>query len=128
MTSKAIELDAGFIQKQRQTLIRLRESVLAAATAAETEEADIKAESGGGPREYEDDAQRLATLEVGGNVVVRDVERLARVDRALKKIEEGTYGMSDVSGDPIPRERLEAVPEAICTIGEERTLERRPAS
>ncbi len=127
MTSKAIELDAGFIEKQREVLIRLRQSLLAVAKAAEAEEADIKAESGG-PREYEDDAQMLATLEVDANLVVRDMERLAHVDRALRKIEEGTYGFSDVSGDPIPRERLEAVPEAIFTVDEERAMERRLAS
>ncbi len=45
------------------------------------------------------------------------------MDRALKKIEEGTYGSSDVSGHLIPRERLEAVPEAICTLAEEKAQE-----
>jgi len=44
---------------------------------------------------------------------VRDLQRLERVDRALRKIEEGTYGLSDISGQPIPRERLEAIPEAL---------------
>jgi hypothetical protein len=38
----------------------------------------------GGVQEYEDDAQRLAMLELDGNLVVRDIERLARVDRALR--------------------------------------------
>jgi DnaK suppressor protein len=51
------------------------------------------------------------------------VERLERVNRALKKIEEGTYGLSDRSGKPIPRERLEAVPEALYTLSEEQALE-----
>jgi DnaK suppressor protein len=51
------------------------------------------------------------------------VERLERVNRALKKIEEGTYGLSDRSGKPTPRERLEAVPEALYTLNEEQVLE-----
>jgi DnaK suppressor protein len=38
------------------------------------------------------------------------------VQRALQKIEEGTYGLCDATGEPILRERLEAVPEAIYTL------------
>src|SRR3712207_6898461 len=45
--------------------------------------------------------------------------RLRYVERALQKIEEGTYGLSDDSGQPIPRGRLEAVPEAIRTVEEQ---------
>ncbi len=67
----------------------------------------------------EDDAQRLDALERDGNLIVRNVTRLERIDRALKKIEEGTYGFSDLSGTPIPRARLEAVPEAVYTLSEE---------
>jgi DnaK suppressor protein len=74
--------------------------------------------------EFEDDAQELDALERDGNLVVRDVERLARVDRALQKIEEGTYGLSDGSGEPIPRDRLEAVPEALYSLSEEQVRER----
>ena len=93
--------------------------LLNATRDGEADEAAIKEESAGGPREFEDDAQRLATLELDGNLVVRDVARLERVDRALKKIEEGTYGASDQSGQLIPQERLEAVPESIYTLAEE---------
>jgi DnaK suppressor protein len=123
MTKKAPRLDAAFIAKQRGSLTQLRAALLEATQSDEDDEANVKSESSGGPREYEDDAQKLATLELDGNLVVRDVERLERVDRALKKIEEGTYGLSDVSGQTIPRERLEAVPEAICTLAEEATFE-----
>ena len=70
-----------------------------------------------------DDAQKLATLELEGNLVVRDIARLERVDRALRKIEEGTYGASDQSGQLIARERLEAIPESIYTLAEEQARE-----
>jgi DnaK suppressor protein len=116
-------IDAGFVEKQRQRLLRLRATLVAASQAAESEEADIKTQRTSGALELEEDAQGLDTLEREGNLVVRDVERLERVDRALKKIEEGTYGLSDRSGKPIPRERLEAVPEALYTLSEEQVLE-----
>jgi DnaK suppressor protein len=120
------DIDKGFVEKQRQYLLRLRASLVAAAEATESDEAEVKGERGGGAVEFEDDAQELDALERDGNLVVRDVERLARVDRALKKIEEGSYGLSDRSGKPIARERLEAVPEALYTLSEEQASERTP--
>ena len=118
-------LDAAFLEKQRQTLLRLRASLVEGAQEAESEEVAVNADEDGGAVEFEDDAQRLDTLEREGNLVARDVDRLQRVDRALEKIKDGTYGLSDISGKPIPGERLEAVPEAICTVDEEANAERR---
>jgi DnaK suppressor protein len=48
-----------------------------------------------------------------------DSETLARIERALQRIDEGTYGISEVSGKPIPIERLEAVPEATTLVDEQ---------
>jgi DnaK suppressor protein len=122
MTARASKLDVPFIEKQRHRLTKLRAALLAAAQRDEAEEANIKSEKGGA-QEHEDDAQRLAMLELDGNLVVRDIQRLARVDRALRKMEEGSYGLSDISGQLIRRERLEAVPEAIFTLAEEEAQE-----
>ena len=47
-------------------------------------------------------------------------ERLTAIDRALGRIEAGTYGKSLLSGQPIPDERLEADPAAELTIEEAR--------
>ena len=116
-------IDAAFVEKQRQRLLRLRATLVAAAQAAESEEGDVKAQRTGDALELEDDAQGLDALERDGNLVVRAIERLERVDRALRKIEEGTYGLSDQSGKPIPQERLEAVPDALYTLSEEEVLE-----
>ena len=118
------KLDKSFIEKQRRSLLKLRDALLAAAARDENEEAANKTEAAGGAHEYEDDAQRLAALELEGNLIVRDAARLERVNRALKKIDEGTYGLSDRSGQLIGQERLEAVPESIFTLAEEQTLER----
>jgi DnaK suppressor protein len=124
VATKASRLDAAFIEKQRASLMKLRAELSSAVRDEEAEEAAIKEENLG-PREYEDDAQKLATLELDGALRIRDLERLGRVDRALKKIEEGTYGLSDMSGLPIPRERLEVVPESLYTLAEEEALEKK---
>lgn len=125
MQTPKSRLDTAFLEKQRQTLLRLRASLVEGAQGAESDEADVNAEEDAGAVEFEDDAQRLDTLEREGNLVARDVDRLQQVDRALEKIKEGTYGLSDISGKPIPGERLEAVPEAIYTVDEEAGVERR---
>ncbi len=39
-------------------------------------------------------------------------EQVEEIDRALEKIGKGTYGMCEISGQPIPRERLKAIPWA----------------
>ena len=124
MSTDTQKFDKSFIEKQRRSLMELRDALLAAAARDENEETASQSESAGGAQEYEDDAQRLAALELEGNLIVRDATRLERVNRALKKIDEGTYGLSDQSGQPIGRERLEAAPESIFTLAEERTLER----
>jgi len=47
-------------------------------------------------------------------------DRLAALDRALKRLDDGTYGRSVRSGLPIPEDRLEADPAAELTIEEAR--------
>jgi DnaK suppressor protein len=74
--------------------------------------------------EHEDDAQRLDALEKEGNLVRRDIQRIARVERALEKLDEGTYGFSDVSGRRIPDNRLDVMPDAINTVAEQEASER----
>src|SRR5882724_9073264 len=46
--------------------------------------------------------------------------QLAAVERAEQRLAAGTYGLSIESGEPIPDERLEAVPTAELTSAEER--------
>jgi DnaK suppressor protein len=106
-------LDKAFIEQQRRRLTKLRDQLRQAAQAGEKEEAQIRSQSLGEAHESEDDAQKLAMLELEGATVQRSMQRLTRIERALQKIENGTYGFSDADGAPIPRERLEAVPEAI---------------
>ena len=47
-------------------------------------------------------------------------EQLVALERAEARLAAGTYGLSVESGQPIPDERLEAVPTAELTADEER--------
>jgi DnaK suppressor protein len=53
-------------------------------------------------------------------------EQLAAVARAEARLDAGTYGLSVLSGEPIPDERLEVFPSAEFTVAEEQRG-RRPA-
>jgi DnaK suppressor protein len=110
--SKKQDLDEAFLRRQHTALTKLRRELLRSVQAEEFEEDELRAQSLGEAHESEDDAQKLAMLEVDGQMVSRQVQRLALVERALQKIADGTYGLSDTNGQPIARERLEAVPEA----------------
>jgi DnaK suppressor protein len=123
VTSKAEIPDQAFIERQRQRLRKLRDELADAMERKEAEEKDVNSESSGQAVQYEDDAQRLTTLELDGNLIARNAQRLAQVDRALEKIAEGTYGLSDAGGHPIPIQRLEATPEAIYTVEEQAARE-----
>lgn len=123
MNSKEQQPSKTFIEQQRQRLMKLRDELAGTTQAEEAEEKEVNAESSGQAEEYEDDAQRLATLELDGNLVARNAQRLAQIARALEKISEGSYGLSDASGQPIPKERLEATPEAIYTVAEQAARE-----
>ena len=116
MNASSSGLDPAFIRRQHQRLVELRAQLRHATRAVEAEEGGLNAQSQNEAHEFEDDAQKLAMLEVEGTLVAHDLRRLALVERALSKIEDGTYGLSDVSGRPIAKERLEATPEAIDAI------------
>ena len=55
-----------------------------------------------------------------------DSERkvITEIDYALNRIEEGTYGICEMGGEPIPRQRLEAIPWAKFCIGCANLLEK----
>ncbi len=58
-----------------------------------------------------EDFNRTISIEV----TAKELDVIKQIDRALEKIEEGTYGVCDVTGDAIPLKRLEAIPYATMT-------------
>ena len=114
------ESDQEFVDRQRQRLEELRVELERvrdglrddAGFRAEEEEDFTQHDSG-------DMSQSLFTRELDATVEQQVERRLQNVERALQKIDEGTYGLSDESGERIPRGRLEAVPEAVRTVEEQ---------
>lgn len=121
MTAKKSQLDQAFLDKQKHELVKLRKQILATRQAEQSEEEGANAEASTQAHEYEDDAQKLTTLELEGNLSASHDQRLSNIERALQKIEDGTYGLSDLSGARIPADRLEASPEALYTLDEQKS-------
>jgi DnaK suppressor protein len=72
-----------------------------------------------------DDAQFLADEEVDEGLREQLQRELEAIARAEQRLAEGTYGRSVESGEPIPDERLEAIPWAERTAAEQERYERR---
>ena len=82
----------------------------------------------GGGRNIPDIADR-ATEETDRALELRTRDRqrklVAKIDSALRRIEEGEYGYCDATGDPISLKRLDARPIATMTLEAQERHERR---
>jgi len=118
MPQQNATLSPEFIGAQRKRLEALRDRLLGAEGRALAQERDAQAQHADEAGDAGDRSQDKPTNEI--DQALHDVEarRLSDIDRALQKIAEGTYGLSDASGQPIPRERLEANPEAVVNVRE----------
>ncbi len=56
-----------------------------------------------------------------------DQDAIYEIEEALKRIEKGTYGMCELTGKPIPKARLEAIPWTRFTVEAQGQLEREGA-
>jgi RNA polymerase-binding protein DksA len=57
------------------------------------------------------------------SLVESERKELTEIERALARIDQGTYGICEGTGEPIPRPRLEAIPHARYSVGYQRKLE-----
>ena len=67
-----------------------------------------------------DDFGQTISIEISSE----EQEIMRKVERALEKIEEGTFGICDVSGEEIPLARLEAIPYANMTVQAQEKFEK----
>ena len=103
-------------------MVERRAAELARATRLEDEATSLIEDGEMGDVQFDDEGGEGDTM-----VVQRDLDRVlssqsrqtvGEIDAALARIEAGTYGYSEVSGQPIPRERLEAIPETTVLAAE----------
>ena len=106
--------------KQRRVLLGLREAVMERIQ-------DLAAEA----RE-ENPSYSLHMADAATDTIDRDVflglvsfeqEMLYEIDAALRRIEDGSYGICELTGRPIPAARLEAIPWARFALDAQKKIE-----
>ncbi len=111
--------------RARSLLIAERDEVQGLLKDAEVAgQEDRLAEVDSAQEDVSDAAQPLTAEGMDDAIAEGLRNRLEAIERALHRLDAGTYGRSVRSGQPIPDERLEADPAAELTIEEARAAER----
>jgi RNA polymerase-binding transcription factor DksA len=110
------DFDVKFLKAQREMLTAERKQLLGQADRLEDEANSLIEDGEMGDVQFDDESGEGDTMVVERE---RDLalsaqarQTVADIDAALERMAQGTYGYSMVSGRPIPRERLEAIPWA----------------
>lgn len=106
------------LMAQKEELMHDSDSVLSAVRLAEKTEA-------AGVGDDSDNATYEQDITMNLRMSERDNNLLRKIDAALDRIENGTYGYSVVSGDEIGLNRMMARPLATMTVEEQEEYEQR---
>jgi len=112
MTASSHALEPSFLALQRAKLLALRVDLERSSDNGVDEALQAELADQDHANEVEDRAQ-VSAIADNDRALSRQLgqQRIA-IDRALAKLDDGTYGFSDASGLPIPLSRLRAFPQA----------------
>lgn len=118
-------LDEKFVRSQRERLLEVKAEIERMRSGLDADQHE-RAEDEDDYSEHDsgDVSQSIFNREMDATIEGQADQRLEDVGRALEKIEEGSYGLCDDTGEEIPRGRLEALPEAIRTVEAQQDFER----
>ena len=106
----------AFLDKQRKALLAERRRYTEHAERYEAEAEQLVNEREPGDVQFDEESGEGDSIAVEREralqISAREREEIAEIDAALARIDNGTYGVCVVSGKPIPKERLEAIPHA----------------
>ena len=129
----AMEPDAGYRPNAGETFMNsvqlayFRRKLLDWKEAIVRESRDTMAQLKSGPIREADVTDRASSeTDWGIELRTRDRQRklIAKIDAALRRIEDGEYGFCEVTGEPISLARLEARPIATMTVEAQERHER----
>jgi RNA polymerase-binding transcription factor DksA len=116
------DFDLSFVKEMHDALQDERVRLTGQAKRLEDEAHQLVEEAEMGDVQFDDEGGEGDTMVVERE---RDLalsaqarEAVAEIDDALARIGKGTYGYSVMSGRPIPRERLEAIPWSTVLVEE----------
>lgn len=111
------------IEKFKKELLKMRKHLTASVQGVKEEVKSLDESKGYSQHQADegtDDFGRTISLELTN----KEFSVLRQIDRALEKIEEGTYGICDITGKEIPKKRLEAIPYATMTVEAQEKMEK----
>lgn len=114
------------LERFRQILLRKRAELFGDVTTMESEA--LKGNSGSLsnlPQHIAEQGSDTYDQSLSLDLAAADRKLIKEIDDALKRIEDGTYGICEITGKPIKAERLEELPWARHSIEAARALERR---
>ena len=114
---KPVELK-GFAKKQYQRLLDLRDGLLDAmyGVTHDTLKNTDGMESGAGGQHSGDAGSDSYDRDFALNLLAKEQDSLSEIEQALARCNRGVYGICEMSGEKIPKERLEAIPFARFTV------------
>jgi RNA polymerase-binding transcription factor DksA len=119
-TSK--EFDLKFLEAQQQLLLEERLALTGQALRLENEANSLIEDVEMGDVQFDDESGEGDTMVVERErdlaLSAQAYQTVADIDAALERMAEGEYGFSIVSGRPIPKERLKAIPWATVLVEE----------
>lgn len=119
------KLDKSFIEDQKARLLEIRAELEQMRDGLDEDQRERASDEGDYTEHDSGDlSQEIFSREMDATIEGQVGRRLEDVERALQKIEEGSYGLCDDTGEEIPKGRLEAVPEAIRTVEAQQSFER----
>ena len=113
---KVTPYDAKFLEAQREMLLEERARYTRQADRLASEAAALVEDLEPGDVQFDEESGEGDTIVVERErdlaMSAAALQAVAEIDAALARIEDKTYGLSIVSGQPIPKERLRAIPWA----------------
>jgi DnaK suppressor protein len=118
--AKPHEDRAAFLAEQRQLLLDERANYIRSAETLKAQADSLALEHEPGDVQFDEEGGEGGTSNVDRelDLVLSAQARAAaaEIDRALEKIENGTYGLCEQCGEPIPDARLQALPQAALCV------------
>ena len=114
-------------ESRARALLRAERAEVATLLRDTEEAVKVDLETPDSATDYGDEGLPLTEEATDEAVVLQLRDRLGAIDRALARLEAGTYGRSVLSGKPIPDQRLEADPAAELTVEEARASKLSPS-
>ena len=115
------EYSKQFLKEMKEMLLKMREELLEDVTRSVKEESDhLRFDVGDFYDHASEDRQRELALTLSN----RERDKLMLIEQALKRVEEGTYGICEVTGEKIGEERLRALPFTMLSVEAQEEIER----